>query len=223
MVRIIGISGKPGSNKMFYAFRIIRELRSRGYNTILKSLSAPLYQELNTIANEIADNNDHQQIITKHNLGQKHGQELINLLHPDKIGENNPEYGYSRRNENFRKSLSMLGTQIRREQDENYFIKKFQETIPPQTDFVVVIDLRFPNEADYIQDNDGITIRVEINVPENTEGGYKYNAGINDITETSLDNYYLFNYHFYSVLFNGSDFGKVLENDLDLRNTQYNK
>lgn len=210
MTKLIGISGKPGSNKMFYAFRIIRELRFRNQNTILVSLAEPLYKEANAIANDVVDRISSETIIETYNLGEK-GHELIELLDVNKIGERNPIYGYSRRNENFRKALVMLGTNIRRAQDENYFINKLYETLPDSADFAVFLDLRFPNEAEYVTINGGMTLRVNINEPEFNAGGYKYEAGLKDEVETALDDYYLFHYEFYRELFNGSSFGFELE------------
>lgn len=209
MTRLIGISGKPGSNKMFYAFRIIRELRLRGYNADLVSLAKPLYKELNYIADQVKDDVSIEKIIEENNLGER-GFKLIELLSPEKIGEKNPTYGYSRRNEFFRAALNVLGTEIRREQDQDYFLNKLDEQTEG-LDFGVLIDLRFPNEADFISSNNGMTIRVNVSDEENKSGGYKYNEGMNSTTEISLDDYFLFDYEFYLELFNGKNFGFELE------------
>lgn len=209
MTRLIGISGKPGSNKMFYAFRIIRELRLRGYNADLVSLAKPLYKELNYIADQVKDNVSIEKIIEENNLGER-GFKLIELLSPETIGEKNPTYGYSRRNEFFRAALNVLGTEIRREQDQDYFLNKLDEQTEG-LDFGVLIDLRFPNEADFISSNNGMTIRVNVSDEENKSGGYKYNEGMNSTTEISLDDYFLFDYEFYLELFNGKNFGFELE------------
>lgn len=210
MTRIIGISGKPGSNKMFYAFRIIRELRLRGYTTDWISLAKPLYDELNHIADQVENEEGIEKIIKENNLDIR-GFKLIELLNPELIGEKNPEYGYSRRNKYFRAAMSVLGTEIRREQDPEYFLKKLDEQTK-NLEFAVLTDLRFPNEADYISLNHGMTIRVNVFNKENKDGGYKYNEGLNSITETSLDDYPMFDYEFYPEFFNGKDFGTELEN-----------
>lgn len=210
MTRIIGISGKPGSNKMFYAFRIIRELRLRGYDTDWISLAKPLYEELNHIADQVKDEAHVEKIIQENDLGIL-GFKLLELLNPELIGEKHPEYGYSRRNEHFRAAMSVLGTEIRREQDPEYFLKKLDEQTE-NLDFAVLTDLRFPNEADYISMNRGMTIRVNVLNEDNKSGGYKYNEGMNSPTETALDDYFLFDYEFYLELFNAQIFGTELEN-----------
>lgn len=216
-MRLIGISGKPGSNKMFYAFRIIRELKIRGYDTELVSLAKPLYEELNRIADDIAEQNKNAtQISEEYDLGKK-GFDLYDLLNPKYIGEKNPQYGYSRRNENFRKALELLGTGIRREQDEDYYIKKLISSITDKTtSFGVLIDMRFPNEADYIMMNGGMNIRVNVVNDKNNTGGYKYTQGKNNFVENALDNYFMFDYEFYREVFNGIKFGKELENYFQL-------
>lgn len=215
MVKFVGISGKPGSNKMTYAFPIVRELRVRGFKTDLVSLAKPLYDELNEIAQRVGAGVSDDELILKYELGER-GDELLKLLGPDLIGESHPIYGYSRRNESFRRALSLLGSRIRRKQNENYYIDKLVNSLPSELDFAVLADLRFPNEADYIFRNEGMTIRVNVNEPENNSGGFKYEAGMSDVTETALDKYYLFDYEFYRNSFNGLIFGKELEKFFDL-------
>lgn len=209
MSKLIGISGKPGSNKMFYAFRIIRELRFRGYSTDIVSLAKPLYQELNNIADQVGRDVPVEVIIDQNDLGIK-GFKLLELLSPELIGEKNADYGYSRRNEFFRQALNILGTEIRREQNPNYFLNKLEEQTN-KLDFGVLIDLRFPNEADYITEYGGMTIRVNLYDDKNTHGGYKYNEGMKQKSETALDEYPLFDYEFNREFFNGIKFGYELE------------
>jgi len=209
MSRLIGISGKPGSNKLFYGFRIIRELRLRGYSADLVSLAKPLYEELNYIADQVVDKVPNEKIIEENNLGNR-GFKLIELLNPEAIGEKNPVYGYSRRNEFFRAALSVLGTEIRREQNANYFLNKLEDQLK-DLDFGVLIDLRFPNEADFIFQNQGMTIRVNVYDETDNHGGYKYNKGMESITEKALDDYPLFDYEFNKEFFNGTLFGYELE------------
>lgn len=216
--RFIGISGKPGSNKLFYAFRIIRELRLRGYKTELLSFAKPLYEELNNIADEVKNNVPFDEIVKNNNLPTHKGFELLELLNPVLIGEKDEVYGYSRRNEYFRQALNILGTEIRREQDVDYYVKKVvEESNNLDIDFIVLIDLRFPNEADYINfNNKGMTIRVNVFDESLNYGGYKYNEGMKTKAETALDDYYMFSYEFYRELFNGVDFGFELEKFFEL-------
>lgn len=208
MTKLIGISGKPGSNKLIYGFRIIRELRARGQHTNQVFLSAPLYEELNSIAKLHKAGEEVSSLVERFNLGTQ-GEALFELLSHD-IGEFHPDYGLSRRNEWVRKSLSFLGTSIRREQNPDYYL----ERLAPQLeglDFGVFTDLRFPNEADYIRWHGGGNFRAEVNNPDDHSGGYKYEAGLEDPTETALDDYPFFNWLYYRDNFNGLEFGRELE------------
>lgn len=208
MLRIIGISGKPGSEKMFYAFKIIQELRYHGFKTHLISLAQPLYSEFNQIADSIKiENKDLESVVNKYNLGGK-GKDLYNLISNNDLGEKHPDYGYSRRNEFVRKGLSLLGSGIRRKQNQDYFLEELVQNLP-EGDFGVLIDLRYPNEADFINDNDGIVLRA-LRTFESDYGGYKYQEGMVDPTETALDNYeYFLDYLEYET-FNRVDFAKKI-------------
>lgn len=217
MTKLIGISGKPGSNKLVYGFRIIRELRARGQRTAQVFLSAPLYEELNSIAKLHKAGEEFSSLLERFDLGEK-GGELLELLSHD-IGDFHPDYGLSRRNEWVRKSLSFLGTIIRREQDLDYYLKRLEPQLEA-LDFGVITDLRFPNEADFIRLGGGGNLRAEINNPDDHSGGYKYEAGLDDPTETALDDYPFFNWLYYRDNFNGIEFGRELEEFFEIPELQ---
>ncbi len=189
----------------------------RGYKSAQVFLAKPLYEELNGIAQALVAGEPHENLIEDFNLGER-GPELLSLLSGD-IGEFHPMYGLSRRNENVRKALSLLGLGIRREQEPNYFLDK----LAPQLeglDFGVIADLRFPNEADFIRWGGGKLLRVEINNPDDHSGGYKYEEGLEDPTETALDDYPFFTWLFYRNHFDGIAFGRELEQAFELRALQ---
>lgn len=63
----------------------------------------------------------------------------------------------------FRGILQWYGTDWRRADDENYWIKRAQEKINAlagTSDVVVVTDVRFPNEAELVRSNDGLLVRI---------------------------------------------------------------
>lgn len=213
MTRIVGISGKPGSNKLFYAFRIMRELRARGHRTLWANFADPLYEEFNQIADLYLSGMAQEAIIDKFGLEGAPTSELFELLSQD-LGTRSPEFGYNRRVEAVRRGLGVLSTKIRRKQDESYYINILDRRLKHELerpDFAVVTDLRFPNEADWIRLNGGLNLRIEQIDPSDSYGGYKYNEGLQDTTETALDDYPFFDYHFFREDFNGKDFGKELE------------
>jgi hypothetical protein len=212
---IIGISGKPGSQKFIYAFKIIQELRYHGYKTDVVSLAEPLYNEFNDIAKAIKTKTPEKEIIEQYRLGEK-GHELLQLLDLSKMGEVY-EYGYSRRNETVRKGLTFLGSEIRRNQDEDYFVKKlYARTLQNDSVFGVLTDLRYPNEADYITANNGLTIKALL-VNDDTSGGFKYNSGREDPSETALDEYYRFYDYLAPQTYDRIHFAKTLLSHYDLK------
>lgn len=213
MARFIGISGKPGSNKLFYAFRIMRELKVRGCKTVWSNLAIPLYEEFNTIADRFISGESEGVLSQEFNLGEK-SPEFFEILSRG-LGEKNPAYGYSRRNASVRQGLVMLGSGIRREQDPNYFIEKLVKNTG-DAKFGVITDLRYPNEADWIRHGGGLNIRLEQVDPTDFYGGYKYNEGAADPSERSLDDYPFFDHLFIREIFDGRAFGFELEDFFDL-------
>lgn len=207
MVKIIGISGKPGSNKLIYGFCIARELTRRGYSVGMAQLAKPLYDELDAIVKASLAGASAVELDDRFQLdGAAH---LIQDYISRGLGDYNENYGYSRRNENVRRLMNLLGTSIRRKQDPAYFLRRLEAKVQT-VDFAVVTDLRFPNEADSIRLADGMTIRVNVALDDN-RGGFKYEEGLRDETETALDAYPLFDYHLWRQDFNGREFGRELE------------
>jgi phosphomevalonate kinase len=70
--------------------------------------------------------------------------------------------------------LQWWGTELRRSQDEDYWVKKGMEMIERSTaDLVIVTDVRFANEAEIIRDHGGIVAEVfaESHVRQERLGG----------------------------------------------------
>ena len=58
--------------------------------------------------------------------------------------------------------LQFHGTEFRRAQDEHYWTKKHAEAVEKtKARYVLVPDLRFPNEMDYVRSSHGVTIKVD--------------------------------------------------------------
>jgi len=198
--KIISISGKPGAAKNYFSSSLMEDLQKRGYTVAIASFAKPLYTELNLFIDrfhELEDLNSNlinETLSKEFSLSSVEVAKLTALFDRNLIGERNPEWGYNRRNENIRKGLDLLGLDIRRNQNENYWLNKFSHTVP-DTDFVIVSDIRFPNEADWVNDHFGVVIRAEINprwteANATNEDGFKYSKeNLESPLESALDMY----------------------------------
>lgn len=82
------------------------------------------------------------------------GQEqlIANMLCPDWVV---PEQGKPRA------LLQWWGTDYRRAEDTNYWVKRLQETLErEQPEIALITDVRFPNEADAIHAAGGVLVKV---------------------------------------------------------------
>jgi cytidylate kinase len=200
MKTIIGVSGKIGTGKNYLAQKISTHLRSMGYTTSEGSFAQSLKQELDEIIKFLnasfkngTDYNSHIADFSKKiKMSQKDIKMLIEIIEKDV--KNDSAVNAHSRKKSIRVALQRLGTEVRRSKDEDYWVKAFHKDLP-KTDFVLVTDVRFPNEADSIKDKNGIVIRLEI--PEEViaervqhRDGIQYPEDVKQHpSETSLDDY----------------------------------
>lgn len=167
MGTIIGISGKIGSGKNYLAEKLMQEFEALGSTIAEASFAGGLRDELNrvikTIKVEALDGNTGSGIIEKIKNMYRFSEDeatlmyncLINdIMHVDGLNANS-------RTESIRRALQILGTDIRRSQNTNYWVELFFEHVPA-ADFILVTDVRFPNEADSILKHDGVLLRLEL-------------------------------------------------------------
>lgn len=167
MGKIIGISGKIGSGKNYLAEKIMQELEFLGHTTAEGSFAAGLRNELDriikTIKVEVLDGQNGSTIVEKlHTLYNFDADDaeimyscLVNdVVHVDGLNANS-------RTESIRRALQILGTDIRRKQENNYWVNLFFKTLP-EADYIIVTDVRFPNEADAVLQNGGKVIRLDL-------------------------------------------------------------
>lgn len=200
MMIIVGISGKIGSGKNYLANLLIEELNSRGYKTGEASFATPLKQELSNIIEliqELRNNNQNSETIIKaitslYRMPIHHSEKIYSFLEED-INNNSDINGYSR-TEGVRRALQYLGTDVRRNVDNNYWVKRFHENLTVDG-FVFVTDVRFPNEADSIIEHGGKVLRLEPPVEVVAErtaqrDGMSYSSEAHQhISELALDDY----------------------------------
>lgn len=202
---IIGVSGKIGSGKNYLSEQLIKELHKLGYSTTEASFAASLRNELNriikTIKVDTIDGIEPEQIIenihTIHKMDLTDAEELYIMLVHD-VTEIDGLNSHSR-TESIRRALQFLGTDVRRKKDNEYWVKEFHRTVP-NSDFILVTDVRFPNEADSVVANNGIMIRLDVS-PEiileriQSRDGLKYSSdALNHPSELALDDYDKFDY-----------------------------
>ncbi|VVB52892.1 Uncharacterised protein [uncultured archaeon] len=77
------------------------------------------------------------------------------------IAEKNPEVSDLAPYGKHPKVLQFWGTEFRRNQDPDYWVKKIFASIPSNTDIALVSDVRFPNEAAAIKQRGGYNINVK--------------------------------------------------------------
>lgn len=95
----------------------------------------------------------------------------------------------------FRSMLQVYGTDfVRHHVDDNYWVKRLLANIPDKTS-AVVTDVRFPNEAEALQDNGFLVVRLD--VPQELQvkryqmfhGTSPEPSQFTHISETALDDY----------------------------------
>lgn len=86
------------------------------------------------------------------------------------------------------KLLQWWGTDFRRTQDPDYWVKRMFESIPSNIDIALVSDVRFQNEADSITERGGYNVNVTRLLPDGTP--YRsHDRPADHLSETALDSY----------------------------------
>jgi hypothetical protein len=200
--KIIGISGKIGSGKNYLADRITEELYKADHTVATASFAAPLKTEMGDILADfsvhINESDDDIEYAAKalagvYNIPIPQMKTLLSYV-KEELKENPKLDGYAR-SEGIRRGLQFLGTDIRRNQNDRYWVDKFYEQVDLNADFVFSTDMRFPNEADFVLNEGGVALRLE--VPEEViqeriqnRDGIAYSADAHKhSSETALDDY----------------------------------
>lgn len=168
-VIFVAVSGKMGSGKDTVAPLILERL---GYkNNIHESFAKELKAEINTLISLIQESKGLHDAI----------QKMIEVIDPlvlpaievlayiygdvkTGVVKNSTD-----RNPNMRRALQEWGTEVRRAEEENYWVKKSLKNIFNQLSngvSVYVTDARFQNEINSIMESRGKTIRLLVNKEE---------------------------------------------------------
>lgn len=166
---LIGVSGKIGSGKNYFAESISKILVSNGYKIEEASFATPLKVEASEIIHDflplLSETGDivNQKLIKLSEIYNMEPYQMVELYSfiSDELALSNKLDGYSR-SEGTRRFLQYLGTDIRRTKQENYWVERFSNFVPKNCDFVFVTDVRFPNEADCVLSDNGTLVRVDV-------------------------------------------------------------
>jgi len=200
MTNIIGVSGKIGSGKNYLANKLIEELASQGLVGGYGSFAASLKQELNDIVRTYRrylgrNTVGTEAVAVEYKIPLNQAIELIGALEDDITANPHLDAAVDR-SEGVRRGLQLLGTEIRRNVQPNYWIDRFWATLDHSLDYVFVTDTRFVNEADSIADNEnGVVLRINASpeiVAARAVGrdGIQYSEeALNHTSETALDDY----------------------------------
>ncbi len=85
------------------------------------------------------------------------------------------------------KLLQWWGTEFRRNNfGQDYWVKRTMSSIPKDIDIAMITDVRFPNEAQAVNDAGGYTVHVQRIMPDGTQ--YQDpNRPMNHVSETALN------------------------------------
>lgn len=210
MTYVIGISGKIGSGKDYLTGKLVEELNARGRTTAHSYFAKPLKRELGEIIDLLKANRDMSEeeatalIAEKFDMNLEQAGWLVSRLYPEL---DIPDLDGWSRTLGVRGSLQVLGTDIRRAQNPDYWTEKlFTEANSLGVDFVIASDGRFPNEMDGVNAKNGVTLRMDISEEtlkqrrDNRDGITYTPEQLNHISETALDDYEDFDVYVGEVL-----------------------
>jgi hypothetical protein len=199
MTVVIGISGKIGSGKDYLTGKLVEELNARGRTTAHSSFAKPLKRELGEIINVLKANRELSPeeanlfVAARFDMTVEQASWLVERLYPEL---DIPDLDGWSRTLGVRGCLQLLGTDIRRAQNPDYWTERFfAEANSLNADFVFASDGRFPNEIDGVNAKNGVTLRLDISEEtlkqrRNNRDGITYTPEqLNHISETALDDY----------------------------------
>lgn len=188
---LIGMSGKIASGKDSIGEALMNKLVP---SHVQISFGQVLKTELNFIIEQILKDTDYSFDQMKVDMGIEEkfrfqGVEVLHSLVLDK--RDGLLVDAWTKTPGVRVALQVMGTGIRREQNDNYWVDKVENLIESHPDeAVLVTDVRFPNELDLIHRFGGYSVRLDIDPDVQKKRLFKrdgYYLITHDISETALD------------------------------------
>lgn len=187
-VLIFAMSGKMGSGKDTIGNEITKADCVKDYTLINMSYASPVRTEMVEIL-EAYKTMSAQEINDKFDVSIFKVKKLVDLIGDDSVYE---------RSISSRQAIQYWGTDVRRNQNNNYWVNKIVELsikLINENKSVYITDVRFPNEAMSIIDLGGKIIRLEVSTSTrksrimSRDGIVPTDEQLNHISEVSLDNY----------------------------------
>lgn len=198
-VLLLGVSGRMASGKDTVGPRIVASL---GYaeNAFHEFFAKALKEEINQVIVAIRENATKEeaieQISSTMKVLEQYAREAVNMLWDD-VKSRVITSAYDRTTA-VRAALQYWGTEFRRKQDDDYWVKRTMQAMVAHLASgrsVFVTDARFENEVDAIRRAGGFTVRLKVSRPvqiarlKGRDGIDPSEDALNHLSESALDEY----------------------------------
>lgn len=192
----IGFSGKMGSGKDYTAELVLNKIKELKPNAKVGMLTyaEALRNELDLIILRIKQGVNIGSLADEFNVSLSEMGSLASLFCSDEEFFND-EYSTFKRTPKAREILQYWGTDVRRRQDNNYWVNQTKLAARNRNlDYLFITDVRFPNEADGVKSLNGIVVECSVNDEERlrrlqARGLKMTKSSLQHSSETSMDNY----------------------------------
>lgn len=193
---LVGFSGKQGAGKDTVGEKFMDTWCPHAYS--VEFFSKVLKDEVNGIIDKIMSETPLSPLANLLNADLKDVKHVKELVEDDLANHSYAQYSAYARTVNMRQALQFWGTEVRRKQDENYWVKRGLKKCSKQWlkgKAVLITDARFPNEIDAINSLGGTTVRLNVSQSAQFEriyqrdGFYPKTEALAHLSETSLDDY----------------------------------
>ena len=198
MLKLIGVAGRMQAGKTEFANLAVKEFGATklAFADALKDEVMQVLLELGVVfklSNLYGDKKEDEYTVTFETLRNADLDVMLKHLLLDHANRPLSTFAFEM---SYRKLMQVYGTEYRRKQDPEYWVKKtraaVQEALLRGTKLVVIDDVRFPDEAQMVLDEGGILVRVERPVDRVVD---------EHISETALDGFKGWSWG----IFNGGD------------------
>lgn len=210
---LVGISGKMGSGKDTVASLLAERFSQSGENVVIRSLADSLKEEVaKTVADALMSQSEQDfcdSVTSWSRISSIHAQELLKVLHPliaslleQRVEPNEVTAELLYRNPAdkplVREVLKFWGNDVRRAHNPDYWVDMAAGYVKEQRDMgisCIIPDVRRQNEAGFINDSDGLLVRLNVSEQEQMRRLLSRDNKLSDrsafthITETDLDDY----------------------------------